>query len=37
MRMWDKSSREKYIEYFKYMQEEDQKCMLVGMAWDDIG
>ena len=30
-------SREEYIEYFTHMQEEDQKYMLGGMAWDDIG
>ena len=30
-------SREDYIEYFTHMQDEDQKCMLGGMAWDDIG
>lgn len=29
-------SREEYIEYFTHMQAEDQKCMLGGMAWDDI-
>ena len=28
--------REEYIKYFT-MQYEDQKCMLGGMAWDDIG
>lgn len=30
-------SREEYIKYFTHMQDEDQKCMLGGMAWDDIG
>lgn len=30
-------SRKEYIEYFTHMQDEDQKCMLGGMAWDDIG
>ena len=30
-------SREEYIEYFNHMQKEDKKCMLGGMAWDDIG
>lgn len=30
-------SREEYIEYFTHMQDEDQNCMLGGMAWDDIG
>lgn len=30
-------NREEYIKYFTYMQEEDQECMLGGMAWDDIG
>lgn len=25
-----------YLEYFKHMQEEDKKCTLGGMAWDDI-
>ena len=30
-------SREDYIEYFTHMQSEDKKCMLGGMAWDDIG
>ena len=30
-------SREEYIEYFNHMQTEDKKCMLGGMAWDDIG
>lgn len=30
-------SREEYIRYFTHMQDEDQKCMLGGMAWDDIG
>lgn len=30
-------SREEYIEYFSHMQNEDQKCMLGGMGWDDIG
>ena len=30
-------SREDYIEYFNHMQTEDKKCMLSGMAWDDIG
>ena len=29
-------NREKYIEYPTYMQDEEQKCMLGGMAWDDI-
>lgn len=35
--MIKKMSREEYIEYFTHMQEEDQKYMLGGMAWDDIG
>lgn len=30
-------SREEYIKYFTHMQDEDQKSMLGGMAWDDIG
>lgn len=30
-------SREEYIEYFAHMQTEDKKCMLGGMAWEDIG
>lgn len=30
-------SREEYVKYFTHMEEEDQKCMLGGMAWDDIG
>lgn len=30
-------NREEYIKYFAHMQDEDQKCMLGGMAWDDIG
>ncbi len=29
-------SREEYIKYFTHMQNEDQKCMLGGMAWDDM-
>lgn len=28
--------REEYIKCFTHMQDEDQKCMLGGMAWDDI-
>ncbi len=32
-----KINREEYIKYFTHMQDEDQKCMLVGMAWNDIG
>lgn len=30
-------SREEYVKYFTHIEEEDQKCMLGGMAWDDIG
>lgn len=30
-------SREEYVEYFTHMRDEDQKCMLGGMAWEDIG
>lgn len=30
-------SREEYIKYFPYMQYEDWKCILSGMAWDDVG
>ena len=30
-------SREEYIKYFTHMQDEDQKCILGGMDWDDIG
>ena len=30
-------SKEEYIKYFTHMQEEDKKCMLGCMAWDDIG
>ena len=29
-------SREEYIKYFTHMQDKEQKCMLGGMAWDDI-
>ena len=25
-----------YIDYFTHMEEEDKKCMLGGMAWDDL-
>lgn len=25
-----------YINYFEHMEEEDKKCPLGGMAWDDI-
>ena len=32
-----KDKRQEYIEYFTYMQEEDKKIPLGGMAWDDIG
>lgn len=28
--------RQKYIDYFSYMQEENNKMTLGGMAWDDI-
>ena len=31
-----KDKRQEYIEYFTYMQEEDKKIPLGGMAWDDI-
>lgn len=31
-----KKSKEEYIKYFTHMQDEDEKCMLGGMAWDDI-
>lgn len=30
-------SREEYIDYFSHMQNENEKSMLGGMAWDDIG
>lgn len=29
-------TREDYIKYFSHMQEENKKCLLGGMAWDDI-
>ncbi len=32
-----KISREEYIKYFTRIQDEDQKCTLGGMAWDNIG
>lgn len=31
-----KDKRQEYIEYFTHMQEEDNKALLGGMAWDDI-
>lgn len=31
-----KDKRQEYIEYFTYMQEEDKKIPLGGMAWDDV-
>ena len=31
-----KDKKQEYIEYFTYMQEEDKKIPLGGMAWDDI-
>ena len=30
-------NREYYLDYFKHMEDEDKKCKLGGMAWDDIG
>lgn len=30
------ASKQEYINYFTHMQEEDKKCLLGGMAWDDI-
>ena len=29
-------SKEELYEYFSYMQQEDNKSLLGGMAWDDI-
>lgn len=29
-------SKEEYIKYFTHMQQEDLKCMLGGIGWDDI-
>ena len=31
-----KDKRQEYIEYFTNRQEEDNKSLLGGMAWDDI-
>lgn len=31
-----KDKRQEYIRYFAHMQEEDNKSLLGGMAWDDI-
>jgi hypothetical protein len=31
-----KDNRQWYIGYFSYMEEEDKKIPLGGMAWDDI-
>ncbi len=31
-----KDKRQEYIEYFTRMQEEDNKSLLGGMAWDGI-
>ena len=28
--------KQEYIDYFKHMEQEDKKCLLGGMAWDDI-
>jgi len=28
--------RQWYIDYFNHMEEEDKKCPLGGMAWDDL-
>lgn len=33
----NQDNKQWYINYFTHMQEEDKKCMLGGMAWDDIG
>lgn len=35
--MSQENNKQWYIKYFTHMQEEDKKCMLGGMAWDDIG
>ena len=29
-------TRQEFIDYFHHMQEEDDKCMLGGMALDDV-
>lgn len=31
-----KNKKQKYIDYFFHMQEEDNKSLLGPMAWDDI-